>query len=167
MRAARSRLVPRCPSSSGRTRHSPARSSRETASIAGTPCRGRRSGRRSRSSSSVTSPAVGLRKPATALSRVDLPQPDGPMIETNSPGLTWIEASAHRFDRTVDGVVAEAEVADVDVALLGRSRRSAQRHVRLHGMTSGRCRGSARSIRGRGRRCRSCPSAMSGYCTSE
>jgi hypothetical protein len=45
------------------------------------------------SPSTATSPRVGLRKPATALSSVDFPQPDGPMMETNSPGSTWIEAS--------------------------------------------------------------------------
>jgi hypothetical protein len=33
---------------------------------------------------------VGFKKPATALSSVDFPQPHGPTIETNSPGLTWI-----------------------------------------------------------------------------
>ena len=45
------------------------------------------------SPSTATSPRVGLRKPATALSSVDLPQPDGPMMEMNSPGLTQIDAS--------------------------------------------------------------------------
>ena len=43
-----------------------------------------------RSPSTVTMPVVGLRKPATALSSVDFPQPEGPTIETNSPGFTWI-----------------------------------------------------------------------------
>ncbi|MGY3561386.1 hypothetical protein ACVWXP_004655 [Bradyrhizobium sp. USDA 4463] len=43
-----------------------------------------------RSPSTVTIPVVGLRKPATALSRVDFPQPEGPTIDTNSPGFTWI-----------------------------------------------------------------------------
>ena len=42
------------------------------------------------SPSTVTVPAVGFRKPATAFNSVDFPQPDGPTIETNSPGLTWI-----------------------------------------------------------------------------
>jgi len=43
--------------------------------------------------STATVPRVGLRKPATALSSVDFPQPDGPMMETNSPGFTVIAAS--------------------------------------------------------------------------
>jgi hypothetical protein len=50
-------------------------------------------GRSTATLSTVTVPAVGLMKPATALRRVDFPQPDGPMIETNSPGLTSIETS--------------------------------------------------------------------------
>ena len=46
------------------------------------------------SPSTVTLPAVGFRKPATALSKVDLPQPDGPMMETNSPGRTTRSVSS-------------------------------------------------------------------------
>ena len=38
--------------------------------------------------SSRTWPRVGLTKPPTMLSSVVLPQPDGPMIETNSPWRT-------------------------------------------------------------------------------
>src|SRR4051794_30041946 len=34
------------------------------------------------------SPAVGAMKPATALSSVDFPQPDGPRRQTNSPAAT-------------------------------------------------------------------------------
>ena len=45
------------------------------------------------SPSTVTVPVVGFRNPATAFSSVDFPQPDGPTIETNSPGLTWIFVS--------------------------------------------------------------------------
>src|SRR6267143_1639287 len=33
-------------------------------------------------------PSAGARSPAMTLSMVDLPQPDGPTIETNSPSLT-------------------------------------------------------------------------------
>src|SRR6478736_3569682 len=36
--------------------------------------------------STFTSPRVSLRKPPRMLSIVDLPQPDGPTIQTNSPG---------------------------------------------------------------------------------
>ena len=43
--------------------------------------------------SSIASPSVGLTKPATMLSRVDLPQPEGPISETNSPGWTLSETS--------------------------------------------------------------------------
>ena len=32
------------------------------------------------------SPAAGVRKPAMMLSKVDLPQPDGPTMQTNSDG---------------------------------------------------------------------------------
>ena len=49
-------------------------------------------GRSTGSSSTVTLPRVGFRNPATALSSVDFPQPDGPMMETNSPGFTRIDA---------------------------------------------------------------------------
>src|SRR3989344_8342734 len=41
-----------------------------------------------RAPSSFTDPAVGLTKPATQFSSVDLPQPDGPSRHTNSPGCT-------------------------------------------------------------------------------
>src|SRR5580658_2788317 len=40
------------------------------------------------SSSMVTDPLVEGRKPARTLSSVDLPQPDGPTIQTNSPTET-------------------------------------------------------------------------------
>jgi hypothetical protein len=33
-----------------------------------------------------TSPALGVSRPATSRSRVDLPQPDGPSRLTNEPG---------------------------------------------------------------------------------
>ncbi len=62
------------------------------------------------SPSTVTVAAVGLRKPATALSSVDLPQPDGPMIETNSPGLTWIDTSVTASTAPSQRVVAQAEI---------------------------------------------------------
>jgi hypothetical protein len=35
------------------------------------------------------SPVVGWSSPPIRLSKVDLPEPDGPMMETNSPGATW------------------------------------------------------------------------------
>src|SRR5258708_4089868 len=39
--------------------------------------------------STHTSPRVSFRKPPRMLSIVDLPQPDGPTRQTNSPGRTW------------------------------------------------------------------------------
>ena len=45
------------------------------------------------------------------LSSVDLPQPDGPMIETNSPGLTLIEAFVTASTGAVDRLEAQREVA--------------------------------------------------------
>jgi hypothetical protein len=38
--------------------------------------------------SNLTSPRSGRSKPAITLSRVDLPQPDGPTMATNSPSRT-------------------------------------------------------------------------------
>src|SRR5258708_2659517 len=38
-----------------------------------------------------TSPTVGRSRPVTTLTRVVLPAPFGPTIETNSPSLTWNE----------------------------------------------------------------------------
>jgi hypothetical protein len=38
-------------------------------------------------------PVVGFKRPATIRSRVDLPQPDGPMSDTNSPLRIWKLAS--------------------------------------------------------------------------
>ena len=45
----------------------------------------------------VTVPAVGRMMPASACSRVDLPEPEGPMTATDSPSRrvksTWLSAS--------------------------------------------------------------------------
>src|ERR1700755_1413153 len=45
-----------------------------------------------------TSPSVGVSRPAMMLSSVDLPQPDGPITATNSPGV--IVKSTPRSART-------------------------------------------------------------------
>ena len=45
-------------------------------------------GRRGGPPSILRLPAVGCSKPATMLSRVDLPQPEGPSSATNSPSPT-------------------------------------------------------------------------------
>ena len=45
-----------------------------------------------------SSPSVGVSRPATRLSSVDLPQPDGPITATNSPGV--IVKSTPRSART-------------------------------------------------------------------
>jgi hypothetical protein len=47
-----------------------------------------RRGSRTGASSTRTSPESGVSKPASTLSRVDLPQPEGPMMATNSPSPT-------------------------------------------------------------------------------
>ena len=41
-----------------------------------------------------TEPRVGASRPATRFNRVDLPQPDAPRMETNSPALTVSEMSS-------------------------------------------------------------------------
>ena len=38
-------------------------------------------------------PLLGVSKPAIRESRVDLPQPLGPTMPTNSPSFTWKETS--------------------------------------------------------------------------
>jgi len=48
----------------------------------------RGSGRRTGSPCASTSPRVGARKPASTFKSVDLPQPDGPTMHTNSPVVT-------------------------------------------------------------------------------
>src|SRR5258708_5822793 len=48
-----------------------------------------------------TSPDVGLKKPATMFNKVDLPQPEGPTMQTNSPRKT----SRSIFSRTAMGAV--------------------------------------------------------------
>ena len=48
----------------------------------------RGSGPRTTSPSIRTSPLVGERKPAMVLSSVDLPQPEGPTMQRNSPFAT-------------------------------------------------------------------------------
>src|SRR5438067_5047243 len=59
----------------------------------------RRSGGRgsSRSSSSQISPAVGCNSPASRLSAVDFPQPEGPRKVTNSPPCTSSAKSSSTF----------------------------------------------------------------------
>src|SRR6266545_4489362 len=93
------------------------------------------------SPSTATSPRVGLRKPATALSSVDFPQPFG-------------------------RVVAQAEIRDRDFALLDRCS-GCRGHVLAHGMTTRPTpRISALDPRP-STPMQIMPSAMSAYCTSE
>ena len=58
---------------------------REQRRLPGTPRRGRGRAARSRCRRTARSPLVGRSNPATRLSRVDFPQPDGPSRATNSP----------------------------------------------------------------------------------
>ena len=60
-------------------------------------------------SSKVTSPRLGLSRPAMVRSRVVLPQPDGPTMATNSP-------SAHGERHRADRLDAGALLADVGLA---------------------------------------------------
>ena len=69
--------------SSARSRHSSRRSSRETGRSPGTPWRSRPASRRRRRR---CVPLVARSRPARMRSRVDLPQPLGPTMQTNSPG---------------------------------------------------------------------------------
>src|SRR5699024_875363 len=56
-----------------------------------------------------TWPLVGESKPAMMLNSVLLPQPDGPMMETNSPGFTVKEMSSStaRWRPSASGKVRE------------------------------------------------------------
>ena len=46
------------------------------------------------SPATLTTPPWWLSSPPITLNRVDLPQPEGPMTERNSPGLTLNETSS-------------------------------------------------------------------------
>ena len=69
-----------------------------------------------------TWPSVGESSPAMQCSRVDLPEPDGPMIAVNSPAANSTETPAQRLD----GRIALA----VDLAERDGSRRGAARRPR-------------------------------------
>ena len=62
-----------------------------------------------------TSPAVGCSSPATRESKVDLPQPDAPMRQVNSPGATsrdtWSSACTAELPRpnTLDTPASRTE----------------------------------------------------------
>ncbi len=75
------------------------------------------------SPASDTSPSVGVSSPATMLSSVDFPQPDGPITATNSPGV--IVKSTPRSART--GAPSDSKVLRSPLRLddpLGSSRSS-------------------------------------------
>ena len=55
--------------------------------------------------------------------RVDLPEPDGPMIATNSPASIVSDDVAQRFDRERAGLVGLADAFEADDRLSGRDRR--------------------------------------------
>ena len=79
-----------------RSRCSAEPSSRETARSPEIPCRGRCPGPVIGLPSTKTSPVVGSSKPATMRNSVDLPQPEAPIRQTNSPSrdVTSMRASA-------------------------------------------------------------------------
>ena len=79
-------------------------SARETAPIPGTPRARSGPGRRGGPPSILRLPAVGCSKPATMLSRVDLPQPEGPSSATNSPSPTVEIDAGERRHRIAPGV---------------------------------------------------------------
>ncbi len=57
------------------------------------------------------------------LNSVDLPQPDGPMIETNSPGATLNEMSSTAVIGPSRGDEALGDALDVEQARVGGRRR--------------------------------------------
>src|SRR5260370_28008162 len=69
-----------------------------------------------------TSPAVGLSRPATSDSSVDLPQPDAPIGQANSPGATsrdtWSSARTAEPPRpnTLDTPVSRTDAAAAGAA---------------------------------------------------
>src|ERR1700739_3252509 len=81
------------------------------------------------------SPAVGLSSPATRFSIVDLPQPDAPMRQVNSPGaavrLTWSRAwtsarpPPYTLETPVRVTLAGASVTAVVLMALRAHRRLA------------------------------------------
>src|SRR6185312_5325457 len=75
-----------------------------------TPRRG--SGPAMRAPSSSTSPALGEMKPATSDSSVDLPQPDGPTMLTNSCG--WSEKETSRSASTRSPVRNDTNVFETE-----------------------------------------------------
>ncbi len=81
------------------------------------------------SPATLTTPSWSLSSPPMTLNRVDLPQPDGPITERNSPGLTLKRDVVDRGERTVrrlealddvvhheDGVVAPPAAAAARVS---------------------------------------------------
>src|SRR5215211_7969303 len=62
-----------------------------------------------------TLPLLGGRKPATMLSKVDLPQPDGPTMQTNSDSLI----DRFMFSRT--GIVLEKHIQRSLIVITGLS----------------------------------------------
>ena len=55
-----------------------------------------------------TSPDVGRSRPASTCSSVDLPEPEGPMMAVNSPGL---EADGHAVESVHGGVAVAVGLA--------------------------------------------------------
>ena len=80
--------------------------------------------------SRMTSPLVGWSRPPRTCRRVDLPEPDGPMSATNSPGWTVQRDAAQRLDtglaerydfvRSRASRIAGASAGSVDGRGLGR-----------------------------------------------
>ncbi len=84
----------------------------------------------------MISPSVGVSRPATRLSSVDLPQPDGPMTATNSPGV--IVKSTPRSARTgapSDSNVLRSPCVSTTIAALVRQS-CAQSSVAMLSTTS-------------------------------
>ena len=66
--------------------------------------------------STSTAPAVGASSPPARLSSVDLPEPDGPMTATSSPGCDGQADVAQRVDGGVAGAVDAADVTQFEHA---------------------------------------------------
>src|SRR3954470_21554102 len=79
-------------------------------------------------------PADGFVRPAITLSRVDFPQPEGPTMETNSPGATSKDTSRNavtRVRRAVNRTDTCSMVTAAEPSPSGREAASGRNLVRV------------------------------------
>ena len=97
----------------------------------------------------MISPSSAVSSPATRLSSVDLPQPDGPMIATNSPGVIGEVDAAQRAHRRALGLERLAQPARRPRRSRLTRRSGLLRHVRLLDVDAvRRCTGAFRPLTG-------------------